>query len=775
MVECRKDLIEFIDELAVQSMMIEPEDLPGFGTFLEKLEKAETISNECEFHSIRPLIQAIRKVVERMVLNECQNSDEGLNLIRTGVKIIQNRLNASGHPDSSEEESFWKRWEALTGEERGRVSEDSPFCETKENLSLATPVDQDMDLFKDFISEALEHLGTIELNLINLEQSPDDRECINAIFRPFHTIKGVSGFLNLHDIQRFSHAMESLLDEARNGKLQISQAMIDFILESVDLLKQMILDLRDRVESGRMGSSTFELEPYLKKIEFLKKSGLPSNESGEERRGTEAEHRAGELETDLPPRLGEILSSKGVVSSEDISEALKEQGEGTGLKLGEILIREHKAQPKQVLEALREQKRVASQFHETSVKVDTDKLDNLVDMIGELVIAQSLVEQNRFFLSQKDQKLLRDFSQLKRITADLQKISMSLRMVPIRQTFQKMVRLVRDLAKKSGKSVELAMSGEETEIDRNMVESLYDPLVHMIRNAIDHGIEIPEERLKKGKAETGTVTLRAYQKGGNVVIEIEDDGQGLNRAKILRKAKEKGILSDEVLTDHQIDNLIFEAGFSTADQITDISGRGVGMDVVKKAIEKLKGKVEIFSQEGKGSRFVMRVPLTLAIMDGIIVRVGEERYIIPTVFIKETLKPRREDLFSIHQKGELIKVRENFLPLIRLHQLLGVTTEKQDPWETLVIVVENEGVQKCLMVDDLIGKQEVVIKNLGERLKDVGGVAGATIMGDGKAGLILDIHGIFQVDQGVLPKNGGSNSPPTPETRNGHPHYSLSL
>lgn len=765
MVENRSNLVELVEQLAVQTMMVEADDLPGMGELLEKLERAEKIGTEGGLHSIQPLSQAIRKMVEKIVLNECPDQQEGLGVIRTGVKVIQNRVAFPDHPESSAEESFWKRWESLSREKRPGRGENEPSAGGGEKDPLLSPVDQDIELYRDFISEALEHLGTIELNLINLEQFPENREYINAIFRPFHTIKGVAGFLNLQDIQTFSHAMESLLDEARNERLRITQGMVDFILESVDLLKNMILDLRGHIESGRMGCSIFELEPYLKKIEILKGSGPPAEGVKEKEMEGDPEDRSARVETEKAPRLGEILSAKGVVSSEDISDALKEQGEdGASLKLGEVLIKENKAKPKQVLDALREQKRISSQFHETSVKVDTEKLDNLVDMIGELVIAQSQVEQNPLFLSLRDQKLMRDFSQLKRITADLQKISMSLRMVQIRQTFQKMVRLVRDLAKKSGKVVELIMSGEETEIDRNMVESLYDPLVHMIRNAVDHGIEPPETRRRTGKSETGNIFLRAYQKGGNVVIEIEDDGQGLNREKILRKARERGLASDEMLTDYQIDNLIFEAGFSTADQVTDISGRGVGMDVVKKAIEKLRGKVEIFSKEGKGTRFLVRVPLTLAIMDGIIVRVGEERYIVPTVFIKETLKPRQEDVFSVHQKGELIRVRENFIPLIRLHQLVGVDTMKRNPWETLVIVVENEGVQKCLMVDDLVGKQEVVIKNLGERLKDVKGVAGATIMGDGRAGLILDIHGIFQIDQTSLSarekaafnQNGGS-------------------
>jgi two-component system chemotaxis sensor kinase CheA len=592
----------------------------------------------------------------------------------------------------------------------------------------------------------MEHLESIELNIINLEQSPDDKECINAIFRPFHTIKGVSGFLNLQEVHKFSHAVESLLDNARNNKLRIRQGIIDFILEAVDLLKKMILDLRAHIDSGQPGMSPFDIEPYLNRIALLGKE-----EDSSQILGRTTPSGLDELEAKTPP-LGEILSSKGIVSKEDISQAIEQQRKNKAdLKIGEILVMENKAKPKEVIDALREQKQIAAQFTEATVKVDTKKLDNLVDMVGELVIAQSLVQQNPVFSSINDNKLTHDFSQLKRITTDLQKISMSLRMIPIRQTFQKMIRLVRDLAKKSGKKADLVMSGEETEIDRNMVDTLYDPLVHMIRNAVDHGIETPAKRKEAGKAETGQIFLRAYQKGGNVVIEIEDDGQGLNRAKILQKARERHVISaDMQLTNHQIDNLIFEPGFSTADKVTEVSGRGVGMDVVKKTIEKLKSKVEIFSIEGKGCRFIMRVPLTLAIMDGIIVQIGEERHIIPTAFVKETLRPRLEDISTVQQKGDLVKVRNSLLPLIRLHRLFGVIPRKKEPWEALVIVVENEGRQKCLMVDDLIGKQEVVIKNLGEKLKDVKGMAGATIMGDGRVGLILDVHGIFQIDQETM-------------------------
>jgi two-component system chemotaxis sensor kinase CheA len=383
-----------------------------------------------------------------------------------------------------------------------------------------------------------------------------------------------------------------------------------------------------------------------------------------------------------------------------------------------------------------------------SIKVDIDKLDGLVNAVGELVIMQAMVRSNPKLAALSDPKLTKDIAQLSRITSELQKTAMSMRMVPIRQTFQKMIRLVRDLSKKTGKEVNLVMEGEETEIDRNMVDSIYDPLVHMMRNSVDHGVQPPVEREKLGKPRSGTVNLRAYQKGGYMVIEIEDDGQGLNTEKIRRKAIERGLIHDtDKISGYDLNNLIFLPGFSTADTITDVSGRGVGMDVVKKAVEKLRGKVEAISEPGKGSLFVIRLPLTLAIIDGIIVRVGSERYIIPTTAIQESLKPRRESYNTVQGKGETLMVRGTILPIIRLYQLFQVTPTQTDPCEAIVVVVEYEGRQRAIMVDELLGKQEVVIKNLGG-LNDIPGVAGGTILGDGRVGLILDLAGIIQSHSG---------------------------
>jgi two-component system chemotaxis sensor kinase CheA len=377
-----------------------------------------------------------------------------------------------------------------------------------------------------------------------------------------------------------------------------------------------------------------------------------------------------------------------------------------------------------------------------TIKVDVEKLDGLVNAVGELVIMQAMVRSNPLVHELSDPKLTKDFSQLSRITGELQKTAMSMRMVPIRQTFQKMIRLVRDLSIKSGKQVNLVMEGEETEIDRNMVDSIYDPLVHMMRNSVDHGVQTPAEREKLGKPISGTVSLRAYQKGGNMVIEIEDDGQGLNTEKIRSKAIERGLIqAEDSLTAHELNNLIFLPGFSTADQITDVSGRGVGMDVVKKAVEKLRGQVEVVSESGKGSLFYIRLPLTLAIIDGIIVRVGNERYILPTTAIKESLKPEAKHYNTIHGKGETLVVRKNIIPIVRLYELFSVEPQYTTPTDAIVVIIETEGKQRAIMVDELLGKQEVVIKNLGG-LTDIPGVAGGTILGDGRVGLILDLAGL---------------------------------
>jgi two-component system chemotaxis sensor kinase CheA len=309
-----------------------------------------------------------------------------------------------------------------------------------------------------------------------------------------------------------------------------------------------------------------------------------------------------------------------------------------------------------------------------------------------------------------------------------------------------MIRLVRDLSKKSGKEVILEMQGEETEIDRNMVEEIYEPLVHMIRNAVDHGLETPEERKKAGKEPQGTIFLKAEQKGGNIVIEIEDDGKGLNAGRIRQKAIDRGIISpDDQLEEKAIYDLIFHAGFSTNDVVTEVSGRGVGMDVVKQSLERLRGKIEITSAPGKGSNFEIKLPLTMAIIDGMVIRIGMERYVVPTIALKESLRPTREAYLTVQGKGEMIKVRNTLMPLVRLHQILGAETACRDPWEGLLLVVNEDNRFYCLLADEILGRQEVVIKSLGAALSHLMGVSGGAILGDGKVALIIDVRGVVSL------------------------------
>ena len=677
---------------------------------------------------------------------------------------------------------------------------------------------QDQDLFFGFIAESTEHIESIEVNIIALEQNPGDLDVINSVFRPFHTIKGVSGFLNLKEIHSLTHDVENLLDDARNDRLEMTPAVIDLVLDAVDLLKRMIADVKEGLESGEPVAADYGIPAFVERIKAIQQGDVDDVAAvaaePEEAVSKYAGLRLGEILIDqgmVDPdeleqllkdqedkrlrKLGEILVEQSVITDADLEEALRLQTEHEEKKLGEILvesgkvdindldlavsnqekmrseklgemlIRQKAAEPKAVAGALREQRKtgeptVAGQ----TVKVDTIKLDGLVDMVGELVIAQSLVESNEKIRNLKDQKIIRDLSHLARITSELQRTAMSLRMVPIRQTFQKMIRLVRDLSRKSGKQVELTMSGEDTEIDRNMVEAIYDPLVHMVRNSVDHGVEMPDVREQADKPREGRVHLRAFHQGGNVVIEINDDGKGLDKDRILAKGIERGLVSpDETLNDHAIFNLIFQAGFSTADKITDVSGRGVGMDVVKKAIEKMRGKVEVNSKLGQGSTITIRLPLTLAIIDGMIVRVGDNRYILPTVAIHESFRPGKDDYHTVKGQGEMIKVRDNLLPLVRLDDILGSVGAVSDPSEALVVVVENEGERRCILVDEVLGKQEVVIKSLGERLKYVRSLAGGSILGDGRVGLILDVAGVFEVSDGMMgggirPK-GGNGAP----------------
>jgi two-component system chemotaxis sensor kinase CheA len=719
-----QNLAILLEQLALKVVMLEEEDIQGLGSFLTQLEDLQ--AQVSQFQELAPLFQDMTEVGQRLVLREVETAARALELLGQGVSLLQTWTRHHEWPPPGE---VWENYRLLA-RELG-LGERETAAAPQAAISEA-PVWDDPELVASFLPEAQEHLEGIETRLVYLEQHPDDLETINAIFRPFHTLKGVAGFLNLSQIQELSHEVEWLLDRVRDGKVMVSLELVNLVLETVDLLRAMLDDLQGSFMEGRR-LATFDLAPLKAKIAQVDAtSSAPA------------------------PRLGKILVEQQVLSPEELSDVLERQKTMTPTPpLGEMLVQEGKVAPQKVAEALVKQLTTAGPGAETAVpetvKVDLAKVDNLVDLMGELVIVQSQVRQNRKIADLADQKLERDLGQMARITSDLQKISMSLRMVPIGATFRKMVRLVRDLSHKVGKDVDLLLEGEDTEIDRSMVEAIYDPLVHLVRNSVDHGLETPEERQAQGKPPTGHLWLRAFHQGGDILIEIEDDGRGLNREAILVKATDRGLIPPgQTLSPERIDHLIFEPGFSTAATVTEISGRGVGLDVVKQNITRLRGKIDIFSRTGEGCRFLLRLPLTLAIIDGMVVQVGSERYILPTVGVQETMRPSPADYFTVQHEGELIRVREELMPLMRLHRLFGVGDREIHPSEALVMVVEHEGEKRALLVDDILGKQEIVIKSLGYFFKNQEGLAGGTILGDGRVGLILDLAGLFHLEYAGL-------------------------
>jgi two-component system chemotaxis sensor kinase CheA len=452
-------------------------------------------------------------------------------------------------------------------------------------------------------------------------------------------------------------------------------------------------------------------------------------------------------ESDGPKPIGQILVESGVVSPGVLDQALAQQK-----RVGEILVEQKAVTPQQLEQALHKQRQQesAAQAKKTdtaSIRVDIAKVDKLINLVGELVITQSMLSDlgTRFEINQLH-VLLERMAQLERNTREIQERVMSIRMLPIGTAFSRFPRLVRDLSAKTNKKIQLVLSGEETELDKTVIESIGDPLTHLVRNSADHGLESPEERLDNNKPEVGTIRLNAFHEGGTICITIEDDGRGLNRDKIFAKAVKQGLVSEsDKLTDDQIWALIFKPGFSTADKITDISGRGVGMDVVKRNIEALGGIVSIKTALGKGTTFTLKLPLTLAIIEGMTVRIGRETYIVPLLSILESIQPTREAVKTVVGKGELINVRGTFLSMVRLYEVFNLQPEHTDPAKSILLILETEGERVAVMVDEILGQQQVVIKSMEQNFRKVEGIAGATILGDGTVGFILDVRGLLEI------------------------------
>ena len=559
--------------------------------------------------------------------------------------------------------------------------------------------DTDSAMAKEFVGETLTHLDAAEASLLKLEQDPSNIEELNTVFRAFHTIKGIAGFLEFKQIGRLAHETETLLELARKGKLTLAGPQLDVVLEACDLVEQM-------TRAVEVAANTLAAPAWQEGLDELLQR-LRAATTSEAGRNAAPKKTAVAMPQALVTAPAPAVAPPRPVS---VAPSISGSSDGDGV-----------------------------------VKVATSRLDALVNAVGELVIAQAMVVQDLGveFVS-GNQRLSRNLSQLGKIARGLQDLSMSMRMIPIAGVFQRMARLARDLSHKAGKDVNFVRIGDETELDRNVVEAISDPLIHMVRNAIDHGLETAEQRIKAGKPREGTLTLRAAHQSGFIIIEISDDGHGLNQAKILQKAQAAGLINaGQERTEQQIFQLIFHPGLSTASEVTELSGRGVGMDVVRKNVEALRGRIEIASTTGAGSTFTIRLPLTLAIIDGLVAKVGDQRYIIPITSIEQSIRPTARQLSTVQNRGELCLVRDSLLPMVRLHKLFKVQPKTEDPTASLVVIVQ-EGAGRCgLLVDELIGQQQVVIKSVGKEMGDVPGIAGCAILGDGNVSLILDVAGII--------------------------------
>ena len=666
---------------------------------------------------------------------------------------------------------------------------------------------------KIFFEESFEGLEAMESGLLALQPGAADDETINTIFRAAHSIKGGSGTFGFRQVSSFTHVMETLLDEMRDGRREVTREAVDLLLASVDVLRVMLEGIQngDDVEDPRVAEVQGALErlqagesdiaapsadaaapaepaPAGWRIVFRPHPDLMRTGNDPLRMFRELE-QLGELRVEadvsgLPAtsafdaeeiHLSWTLELHGDVPREKVTEVFEWVEDECDLSIEPLVAataeptpaepaadapapvvqaapaaEERRAGDRREGDRRKGDRRASGAAENTSIRVGTDKIDALINKVGELVITQSMLSQFGEEFTADDLERLRDgLTQLARNTRELQESVMQIRMLPISFSFNRFPRLVHDLCAKLGKQVDLKLTGEGTELDKTVLEKIGDPLVHLVRNSLDHGIEDVEQRRAAGKPETGTLSLHAAHQGGNIVIQVRDDGAGLDRDRILAKAVERGLLEgDEELSDQEVFGLIFQPGFSTARQLSDLSGRGVGMDVVRRNINDLGGTVDVDSRLGEGTVITIRLPLTLAILDGQLVRVGMQTYIIPIVSVVESLQVTRGSVRQVAGEAELYKLRDEYIPIIRLHRSFNVPTDCTELEKGLLVVVEGDGQRAGVFVDDLLAQQQVVIKSLETNFRKVIGLSGATILGDGTVAMIVDVSGLITLARG---------------------------
>ena len=634
-----------------------------------------------------------------------------------------------------------KNWRETEAEEPSKQKEEEgPVSGDTSELKL----DITDEMVVNFVKETFENLDLVEQSLLNLEKNPDDQECIEEVFRNIHTIKGNCGFFGFADLEKLSHKFETVLELVREKSVNCSKDTIQTFLSTLDTMRKTVVNISDG-ESGNIQGINIFMEIFDDLVPLKPENVEPASKDPSVIKSPSHSLKEGESMLTSPTHDNAPPSS---INSKTVE--INEQRSCNDQRKGERRIGDRRGNDR------RDSGRRASERQD--IRVDLKKLDALMELVGELIVAEKMVTNNPDLAGYDFERFEKASLHLRKITRELQDVAMSVRMVPLSATFKKMIRLVHDLSQKNGKEVELELLGEETEVDKTVSELISDPLVHMIRNAVDHGLETPEEREIAGKDPKGTVTVEAMYEGEEVWIIVREDGRGLNRKKILDKAVKCGLVNGEGsdLPDETVFSFIFEPGFSTAEKVTDVSGRGVGMDVVRRNIEKIKGKIDVESLEGKGSKFTIRIPLTLAIIEGMLVRVGSATYTIPLLAIRESIKATPNQIINA-DGDEVIKLRGKFLPVVRLGDLHNITPDCTKLEDGILVVVDHQENTFCLFVDSLIGQQQTVIKGLPGYTSNVRGVSGCTILGNGDVSLIIDVGTMAKMAESREGKAYGSN------------------
>ncbi len=682
----------------------------------------------------------------------------------------------------------------------------------------------DMEQFKTtYIEESLEGLDIMESSLLNLDSGNADNETINTIFRAAHSIKGGGATFGLGSVSTFTHSVETLLDQLRNEERVITSEIVALLLTSVDVIRNMLAAEQGNadIDEAKIEAVKGQIDDLLESNDSTQTKDSAQEDSSDALQNSNIDNSDNDNQVghgwvvDFKPYPDMLTTGNDVVrmfrelaelgscdfkvdannipaledlNIEDCSLSWKVtmQSACTRQQIEEVFVwvdddcdlsivpliaeavdsspqtqSSNKVDKLEIsAKPLNQKENINTKVENSSIRVDIDKIDALINMVGELVITQSMLSQMGDELHTDNLENLKDgLSQLERNTRELQESVMRIRMIPISFAFNRFPRMIHDMCNKLGKKVELKVAGESTELDKTVMEKIGDPLVHLVRNSMDHGIESPAERIELGKPETGTLSLNAFHQGGNVIIEISDDGAGLNREKIMAKALSNGLIEEgDELPDSKIFDLLFQPGFSTAETITDVSGRGVGMDVVKKNIQALGGAVDVSTVSGQGTTFSIRLPLTLAILDGQLIRVGKQTYIIPLISIIESLQIEQKCINTMAGTADLYKLRDEYIPIFRLYEVFDIRPDTKTLHNGLLVVVEGDGQKIGLLVDDLLAQQQVVIKSLETNYKRVEGLSGATILGDGRVALIVDVAGVIKVSQHGLSARSNSMS-----------------